>query len=224
LITGDLTDDGRPEEYAALRELLAPLSMPYLLIPGNHDDRENLRRAFSDCSYLPKEGPYLHYVVEDYPVRLIGLDTTLPGETGGALCNARLAWLAARLAEVPDRPTVFFLHHPPFPTGMFHMDEMGLDDPEPLAELIARYPRVERILCGHLHRPIQVRFAGTIAATAPATAYQIALTLTEDTRARWRLEPPAVLLHLWRPDVGIVTHTSYIADYGPERAFSEYGA
>jgi 3',5'-cyclic AMP phosphodiesterase CpdA len=166
----------------------------------------------------------LHYVVSDYPVRLIGLDTTVPGETGGAICASRLTWLEARLAEARHEPTIIFMHHPPFTTAIGYMDKIGLENSGPLAALVARYPRVERVLCGHLHRPIQVRWAGTIAATAPAPAHQMVLALTPGAPARWRMEPPAVLLHLWRPDVGIISHTSYINDFGPERAFSESGA
>ena len=96
----------------------------------------------------------------------------------GALCEARLGWLAARLAEQPDRPTLVLRHHPPFQTGIEHMDAIGLlaGGPE-LERIVARYPRVERVLCGHLHRTIFRRFGGTIASTCPGTAHQLALEL-----------------------------------------------
>lgn len=221
VITGDLTNDGRPEEYAALRELLAPLTMPYYLIPGNHDQRNHLSAAFSNLPYLTGVTEFVHYVVDAHPVRLIALDTTEPGQPGGRLCGQRLAWLEARLGEAPQKPTIIFMHHPPFATGIEHMDAMALADPAPLAAIVQRFPNVERVLCGHLHRPIQLRWAGTIALTAPATAHQVALGLTPGAPSRWRMEPPAVLLHLWRPDTGVVSHTSYIQDFGPARPFSD---
>jgi 3',5'-cyclic AMP phosphodiesterase CpdA len=99
---------------------------------------------------LPRDGAFIQYTVEDWPVRLVALDTLIPGESGGRLCAERLAWLDARLAEAPGRPTVVFMHHPPFVTGMRKMDEMGLDGTDGLAAVIRRHPQVERIVCGHL--------------------------------------------------------------------------
>ena len=77
LATGDLVNDGEAEEYASLAALLAPLRMPVYLIPGNHDDRENLLAGFPGHAYLPRDSEFLHYVVEGHPLRLIGLDTTM---------------------------------------------------------------------------------------------------------------------------------------------------
>src|SRR5260370_12491037 len=87
--------------------------MPVYVIPGNHDSREGLSRAFADRGYLPTSGGFLHYTVEEWPVRLIGLDTQVPGQPGGRLCAERLARLHARLREAPARPTLGFMHHPP---------------------------------------------------------------------------------------------------------------
>src|SRR5512147_1866781 len=110
LITGDLTDAGKPEDYAHLRAILMPLSMPIYLIPGNHDARDALRGVFADHHYLPADG-FLQYVIDDGPLRLIALDTLTPGAPHGELCATRLGWLEARLAE-SARPTIIFMHHP----------------------------------------------------------------------------------------------------------------
>lgn len=207
LATGDLVDRGKPEEYARLRTLLAPLTMPVYLIPGNHDAREPLREAFPDHTYLPRDG-FIQYAVEDYPLRLIALDTLIPKSGYGELCAERLDWLAARLAERREVPTILFMHHPPFDTGLKKMDEPALIGRERLAEIVAAAPQVERVLCGHLHRPIVQRFAGTVAQTVPATAHQIALDLVTGNLAT-AMEPPVVTLHKWQ-DGALVTHTSYI--------------
>ena len=98
LATGDLVEGGTPGEYALLRRLLAPLAMPVYLIPGNHDARDALREGFADHAYLPPSG-FLQYTIENLPVRLIALDTLVPGKGYGALCAERLDWLEARLAE-----------------------------------------------------------------------------------------------------------------------------
>src|ERR1700752_2384567 len=90
VITGDLVDHGEPAEYEHLRALLSPLAMPVFVIPGNHDAREPLRAAYAADGYLPADG-FLQFTIEDYPVRLVALDTLIPGEAGGLLCSERLA-------------------------------------------------------------------------------------------------------------------------------------
>ena len=125
LATGDLVEGGKPEEYARLKRLLAPLAMPVYLIPGNHDAREALRAAFADHAYLPASG-FLQYASRTQPVRLIALDTLVPGKPHGALCAERLDWLEARLGE-SDRPTILFMHHPPFDCGIDAFDSMRPD-------------------------------------------------------------------------------------------------
>ncbi len=196
--TGDLVDGGTVEEYQRLRRLLEPLTMPVYLIPGNHDDRANLRTVFSDHSYLPREGPFLHYAVEDHPLRLLALDTVVPGEIGGALCEARLAWIEARLTAAPPRPTFVFMHHPPFRTGVGWSDgAAGLGGADPFGETVSRHPEIERIVCGHVHRPIQAHWRGTVASTAPATAHQLVLALGPASKIAAVMEPPACQLHLW---------------------------
>jgi 3',5'-cyclic AMP phosphodiesterase CpdA len=220
LATGDLVDAGAPEEYRHLRELLAPLPMPVYLIPGNHDERRAMVHAFADHAYLPRDG-FLQYALDEYPLRLIGLDTLVPGKTGGEMCEERCAWLAATLARAPGRPTVLFMHHAPFLTGIEHMDTYGLDGIERMAEVVKRHPQIDRIVCGHLHRPIQVRWCGTVVMTAPSTAHQVVLDLRQQAALAFAMEPPAVLLHMWREGVGLVTHTSFVGDYPGPYPFRE---
>src|SRR5262249_59114864 len=103
--------------------------------------------------HLPADGTFLHYTVENWPVRLIGLDTLVPGEPAGTLCAERLGWLAARLAEQPERPTLLFMHHPPIATGIEHMDAMGLAGAPAPANPPPGPPHAERVPCGPLHPP-----------------------------------------------------------------------
>ena len=216
IATGDLVESGRADEYANLRDLLAPLAMPVFLIPGNHDRRAALRAAFADHAYLPASG-FIQYAIEGFPVRLIGLDTLVEGKGHGALCDERLGWLEARLAE-SARPTVLFLHHPPFDCGIEAFDAIRLNEgAERLAAIVRRHPEVERILCGHVHRPIQMRWAGTMASIAPSTAHQATLDLQSGAPHSIMMEPPGVALHLWRSGNGLVTHVGYTGTYeGPQ--------
>jgi 3',5'-cyclic AMP phosphodiesterase CpdA len=116
-ITGDLVDQGSPAEYAHLRDILAGLQMRWAVMPGNHDERSNLRQAF-DETRLPRTGEFLQYAIDDLPLRLLALDTLIPGESSGRLCQARLDWLSDRLEERPERPTIIAMHHPPFLTDL----------------------------------------------------------------------------------------------------------
>ncbi len=223
LATGDLTHAGAVEEYAMLRELLDELDAPVYLLPGNHDDRDNLRAVFGDQDYLPAAGEFLHYAVERFPVRLIGLDTVVPGRAGGELCGRRLAWLEETLAAAPDRPTVIFMHHQPFRTGIEHMDVIGLEGAEAFGRLVERHPRIERILCGHVHRPIQARWRGTLASTAPSTAHQVVLDLRPGAAGTFALEPPGYQVHFWSADTGIVSHTATIGRFDGPHSFPDDG-
>ncbi len=216
VMTGDLVDGGEPQEYALLREIIAPLAMPVYLIPGNHDEREALRAAFPDHAYLNQFPPFIQYSIEEHALRIVAIDTVVPGQDGGELCAQRLEWLALTLATAPQRPTLLLMHHPPFATHIAGMDEIGLATTGPLAQIVTKHPQIERVLCGHLHRPIQARFAGTLACTAPSTAHQITLDLAPDADATFIMEPPAYLVHAWNAKSGVVTHTAYVGDFaGP---------
>jgi len=214
-LTGDLVDFGKPEEYEHLRTLLAPLRAPYLVLPGNHDDRATLRAAFPDHDYLGGSG-FVQYAIDWGPLRLVALDTLIPMRGDGELCAERLVWLDRTLAGAPDRPTVVMMHHPPFLTGIAHMDKQGLAGRDGFAAVIGRHRQVERIICGHLHRSIQCRVAHTVASTCPASCHQVALDLAPDAPSAFVLEPPGYQLHRWIDGTGLVTHTAVIGDFeGP---------
>ncbi len=220
IATGDLTDCGLPEEYRQVADDLATLPMPVYMIPGNHDRRDVMRSCLSARHpYLLQDANFLHYVIDDFPVRLIGLDTVMPGEHGGEICAARESWLVQTLARGDRRPTLIFMHHPPFRTGLTDMDSMMCRTSPSFAKLIARHPEIERITAGHCHRPIAVRFAGTVGFVAPSTAHQVALDLHDGAPNRLVFEPPGYVLHTWKPDTGIVTHVVPIGDFGPVSDF-----
>ncbi|OZI32282.1 phosphodiesterase [Bordetella genomosp. 10] len=226
VVSGDLTDFGRPAEYAHLKKMLDALRMPYVLLPGNHDDRGALREVFADHPYLAgaEVDGFMQYAVEDFPVRVLALDTVVPRQSHGSLCARRLAWLADRLDEQPRRPTVIVMHHPPFETGIAHMDAIGLlEGREALAEVVGRHANVERILCGHLHRTIFRRYAGTIASTCPSPAHQVVLDLRPDGPSAFVMEPPGFHLHEWR-NGALVSHVAVIGDYAGPYPFHEDGA
>jgi 3',5'-cyclic-AMP phosphodiesterase len=208
LVTGDLADDGGDSQYALLRDLLERLETPYFVIPGNHDHRIPLCKAFAGRAAALASG-FVQYVIDGYPVRLIALDTLIEGREDGLLCSERLAWLDDALRRDPDRSTLIFMHHPPFETGVWWMDAAGLSGAATLREIITRHPQVQRIVCGHVHRPIQTNWGGTLVTVAPSTAYQIHLDLVPESRPHFVMEPPACQLHVFDGQA-FVTHTSYV--------------
>ena len=209
--TGDLVNDGRPAQYDRFQEIVAALSARLVVVPGNHDDRNELRARFPD---LPPGGPDdpLDHVLDLGPLRLVFLDTLVPGAIGGAISDAQIAWLDAVLAEATERPTMVFQHHPPFVTGIGFMDAEAFSGGVPYATMLARHPQIELVSCGHLHRSIVHRFAGTIACTWPATCVTLDLGLG-GTPVRYTEEPPGFALHHWEPAVGLRSHLVPVGDY-----------
>jgi Icc protein len=216
VISGDLTDCGLPSEYALLAELLRRTTkVPVYVIPGNHDRRENLKAGLAMLPGVNDHPEFVQYTVEDLPVRLVMLDTVVPGAGHGELCNARLEWLEATLAAQPDKTTIVVMHHPPFVCGIRHMDAINLRDADRFTAIIARHRQVKRILCGHHHRPINAQVGHAIASIAPSVAHQVEFVL-DDSPGLWNLEPAGFQVLAMLPDAGIVSHTVYVENFpGP---------
>jgi 3',5'-cyclic AMP phosphodiesterase CpdA len=210
---------GQQEEYARLRELLAPLEAPLYLVPGNRDDKNEMRAAFSDYTYLPATGEFLHYAIEDYDVRLVGIDSTLVGERKGRFCENRQAWLDKnrqawldkKLGEQPGRPTLLFIHHPPFDVDTHYVG--GYRRPEEataLEDIVKRHPQVMGLLCGHVHWPVERDWAGTEVRIMPSIAVDVRKGIDE-TEAR---EQPIYLLHRLSEEAGLVSQARRVENRG----------
>ena len=211
LITGDLTDAGRPDEYAELLGMLRRHlgGCRVLLLPGNHDRHDNFRAALAAYEGVSSDPTFVQYVVEDLPIRMIVLDSVVPGADHGELCADRLRWLDARLAEAPDRPTFLALHHPPILCGLPVCDSINLHSMDALGAVLRRHPQVERILCGHHHRSITGRLGSAIVCVAPSVAHQGAFEL-EDDLGRFVLEPPAYCVHVRQEDGRVASHVVFV--------------
>jgi 3',5'-cyclic-AMP phosphodiesterase len=214
--TGDLVNLGSLSEYEYLKSLLQDLKIPIFLLPGNHDDQATMRQAFPEATYWPAHGTALNYTVDQFPVRLIMLDTIVAQQPEGMLSEDSLAWLETQLAAKPEQPTIIFLHHPPFISGIAMMDPIRLLNSDRLADIVSRYANVERVACGHIHRPIQCRWAGTLACSTPSLVHQVSLDLRPDYAGSYHLEPPAYMLYTWIEGQGIVSHLQYVGPFaGP---------
>lgn len=223
ILSGDLTEDGAPEDYARLAEAVAACPFPVWPMVGNHDARAALRAAFPQVPGSA-EG-FVHYVLDEGPLRLIVLDTLEPGRHGGAFCEERAEWLAQRLDEAPDRPTLIALHHPPFPAGIPWMDT---DAGEPwvarLAGVLRNRPQIKGLVSGHLHRTILSSWNGVPVLVCPSTAPAVGLDLnpidqeSPDGRVLITDEPPGYALHRWT-GADVVSHFEYAGEY---RVFARY--
>ena len=201
--TGDSVHHGMAEEYAHLREILAELEAPLYLIPGNRDRQDALRVAFDDLPYLPSDGAFLHYVIEDHPIRLVALDSIAAEERKGVFCARRLDWLEGTLARAPDRPPLLFIHHPPFDIAPDYLGGYRHpQDAEDLAAVVSRHPQVENLLCGHVHRLHHESWGGTVAITMQNDANDIGSMIDAANQ-----EAPSYLLHVASIDGGVVSHT-----------------
>ncbi len=196
LVTGDLVDRPDPASYAFVARQLARTALPTYVIPGNHDSRAMLLAHFPALPTIGEER-YVAYAIEDFPLRLIGLDTTRYGAHLADFFSVRADWLERTLADRPDTPTLLFLHHPPFETGVAAMDFLGTEWSGGLEAVVRRHPQVIRIACGHHHRAITASWAGTVVTAAPGVAHQYPSRFRNDALPALTLEAPGLLLHWW---------------------------
>ncbi len=219
LHTGDIASHGSAARYEAFRAITDDLNAPLVLIPGNHDNRDALRDVFGGTEILPTEGDFLHYVVDDYPVRLVCCDSVIADETPGEFCTERLNWLDQQLSAAPERPTIVALHHPPFYSGMTGSTAKGLvRGGEEFDAILRKHDQVVRVLAGHVHRPITTTFGGTIAMAGPTTCYPFGLDTGPENLLNVVHEPPSIGVHLWLEDASpagpnLVSHVLPIGDW-----------
>ncbi|WP_349963100.1 phosphodiesterase [Rhizobium sp. ZPR3] len=215
VITGDLTDCGRLEEYQHLRAMLDRLSMPVHLVLGNHDVRANFLSVFPEKQSKIKDFAFVQECGEYENLRVIGLDTLVAGEGHGELCAPRLQWLRERLSERPDTPTIILTHHAPFKIGSEFYDTVRLTaGSDALKEIVEANKQIVRFLCGHHHRAIDCLWAGTLASIAPAVVNANHLELGAVRVPRAIAEPAAFKLHVSVPGYGFVSHTAFVDDFG----------
>jgi 3',5'-cyclic-AMP phosphodiesterase len=212
VITGDLTERGELAAYVALQRTLAPLVPPCHLVIGNHDRHANFFAVFD--AFPPGGSGHLQYVRRYDDGTCILLDTVKPGEPGGELCAARLAWLADTLDRHADDDVYLFMHHPPIDVGIDSMDRRGLSGREALADVLKRHRKIRHLFCGHLHRPLHGVWHGVPVACQRSTSHQVDLILSPEERTFATLEPPAYSVVLTSP-AGTVVHHCDFTDGSP---------
>ena len=206
LLTGDVTDKGTPAAYDHFRELTKSLSIPLYLIPGNHDCRQEMRKAFSNQPYMPNEG-FIQYVVDDYPVRLIGLDTHVEGEAYGHICEERFTWLQQIINRGDEKPTLIFMHHAPVKTGTKIFDAINCLADSHLEHLISKQNNFLGIIAGHYHQLCLTTYGGKTCFIAPSVApISFFAHPQDDYVTALELEDPAITLHKWQGGSVMASH------------------
>ena len=214
LITGDLANDAQSAEYDALMARLAALEIPAVAIPGNHDDPSAVERLFPEVNG-PQPGERCFFIHDLPPLRIVALDSCVPGDAAGELGQEQLIWLSEILIRDPNTPLLIAVHHPPFETGVSFMDAIGLKDAAAFGKLIQGRPNVLAVLSGHIHRYAVGMIGGVRAITAPSTGHSVPADLTPGAKPGWGHEPSGFLLHLWRENEGLVTHQVFLNEGGP---------
>jgi Icc protein len=195
VVTGDLVENGVPEQYDVLVDVLGEFPLPVHFVTGNHDDPAELVRRFGGTAHLGGTQAVTYAVDYDDGV-LVALHSPEVGGPGGILGPGQLSWLDATLTRRPDVATVVCLHHPPTSVGIPFLDGMGLRDAAAFGEVIRAHPQVVRILAGHVHRSVTTTFAGTTVTVAPSTYRQSTLTMRPDGPMGYLHEPAGFLVHL----------------------------
>ncbi|AYE97846.1 phosphodiesterase [Mycobacterium paragordonae] len=177
VFTGDLADKGEPAAYRKLRDLVEPfaadLGAELVWVMGNHDDRAELRRLLLDEA--PSMAPLDHVRIID-GLRIITLDTSVPGHHHGEIRPAQLDWLAEELATPAPDGTILAMHHPPIPSVLDLAVTVELRDQAPLGRVL-KGSDVRAILAGHLHYSTNATFVGIPVSVASATCYTQDLTV-----------------------------------------------
>lgn len=194
LATGDLSDDGSPESYALFRDLVAPLDLPILPIPGNHDLREPMRTCFKDLGIFAKAGR-LNWVRDVDGLRIVGIDTLIEGSGGGVVDDATLDFLDEALAT--RGPVLLAMHHPPFASGISFMDEIGLAGIDRLKDVLARSAADIRIVCGHLHLAATGSVGRVPAMVGPSTCSTFRFDVRDDAPVGFFKGGGDFLVHDW---------------------------
>jgi 3',5'-cyclic AMP phosphodiesterase CpdA len=212
--TGDIAHNGRADEYVQAAATLAKARAPVYVLAGNKDSRAELREAFSGQNYLARDSDFIEYASDDYPVRLIALDTLSSSSNKGDFCSERIRNLIDMIEADTAKPVAVFTHHPPFEV-MVGPDRLHFETPEAMARLgqaLQRSGRVVAIFSGHVHRAAAGRVGSIPATVAPC----IATTLRRGEYPAEMKTLPVYQVHRFDPISGFSTETRIVGT-GPMR-------
>ncbi len=186
LVTGDLTETGEPAEWAEFNRSIDALRAPWEAIRGNHD-----RGIEPLAGHRGTDAGPLHLVLVDSSSDEFTVDDA--------------DWLDGHLRGHAERPTVIAIHHPPFESGIWWMDCVGLRGADRFEEVVRRHHQVRHVMSGHVHRPISTNWAGCMLTVCPSTAASVAGDLDPEHDPAETAEPPMIAVHAYVGDT-VVSH------------------
>jgi 3',5'-cyclic AMP phosphodiesterase CpdA len=220
IFSGDLTDQGEIEAYEHFKEIISTIKAPYHLIPGNHDNRENLINVFPEYTKL-LNSQFIQYLVTSVNLGIILLDTLEVGKVSGYLCDKRLAFLKNSLEKYQNLPIIIFSHHPLHKIGQDALDSIICKSQEDLGEIIKYYPNILGLCSGHFHKFFFTRFANTNCFICPSTATSFYYEAFIDMRPQYiELLDPGFNLYRIKNN-NITVDTKYVVDQ-ESRILMEY--
>lgn len=188
LLAGDLADRGEADAYRRLQTILAPLGVPHHITLGNHDNRPVFLDVFGTDE--ADENGFINKVIDAKGYRVILLDSSEPGKVSGILCDKRLDWLKARLAEASDRPVIVVLHHHANDLAL-PVDVIKLEEAERFLAVLKTHPDIRQVIAGHVHITTTGVWHGIPFTTLAGSHYNVSLHLESVGGEQKRLEGPA---------------------------------
>jgi 3',5'-cyclic-AMP phosphodiesterase len=170
IITGDLTSDETIESYENVKNILGKRILNCKIIPGNHDDRNLIRKIFPDC-VENNEGP-INFSISTDSWQLFGIDTHVPGQLYGNISNETIEWLRNLLEQNKTKPTMIFQHHPPIHIQTKWVDALGLKKSDDYLKLLKQHPQIRVVSCGHVHQEFSGNLENISVLTSPSTGLQ----------------------------------------------------
>lgn len=207
--TGDIVHNGRPDEYAVAADILADARAPVYVIAGNKDDRANLGAAFAADGYLAPDSRFIDYAVEDWPVRLIAVDTLNPASNKGDFDAERVGRLIDMIDQEQSKPIAALAHHPPFEVlvGPERINFETVEAMERLSRALQHSGRVVAVFSGHVHRGTAGRVGNIPTTVMPS----VATTLRYGAYPAWMKERPVYHVHRFDPAWGFITETRIVS-------------
>jgi len=206
--TGDIVHNGQQDEYAIATDILAKANAPVYAIVGNKDDRAHMREAFRAFDFISPHSEFINYIVDDFPVKLIMLDTLHPDSNMGDFCQKRLQNLGDMLNAEDEKPVAVFMHHPPCEIDV-GPNPMHFENPDVMLELrnlLKQAGRVISIFSGHVHRS-----ATSYVEDIPVTVMSaVATTLRWGEYSKYTRSCPTYDIHRFDEHSGFVTETRIV--------------
>jgi len=206
--TGDIVHNGRQDEYAEAFAILGNADAPVYAMVGNKDNRTNFHDAFATSDYLATDSEFIDYVIDDYPVRLIALDTLNPSSNKGDFCPERVSNFIDLIDAETTKPIAVFTHHPPFevPVGP---DPFHFETPDAMSNLrraMQHSGRVIAVFSGHVHRAAEGHVENIPATVMPC----IATTLRKGEYPAEMTTNPIYHVHRFDPVWGFSTQSQIV--------------